>query len=155
MERASGWVRPIWGAGLVAFGVVLMWVSRDVGCALALAALLVLIGGWAVVNGLMARRRPALDSSAGSQLGSSAGPAPDLSARPQFMVVLRGYDPGAVDSLVETAREALASADESLRARAAAQLDRGAAELVPALRGYDRRQVDAYVRELSAALTGR
>jgi DivIVA domain-containing protein len=69
-----------------------------------------------------------------------------------FSVVLRGYEPQAVDALVTSAVAALATADERARADAAAAL-RGAA-LPVVLRGFDRQQVDDAIASLTAQLEG-
>ncbi|HEY8473572.1 MAG TPA: DivIVA domain-containing protein [Natronosporangium sp.] len=69
---------------------------------------------------------------------------------PQFTLVLRGYQPAAVDALVQQAAEALASGSENGRASARAALLRR--DLPVRFRGYDRAQVDQYLNELAANL---
>ncbi|WP_432824206.1 hypothetical protein [Dactylosporangium sp. CA-092794] len=70
--------------------------------------------------------------------------------RPDFVTVLRGYEPGRVDHLLRLAADALLSGDPAQRAEARAALDRP--DLAVALRGYDRAQVDAHLRKLCARL---
>lgn len=67
----------------------------------------------------------------------------DLGGRPEFAVVLRGYDIAQVDAVL---RECL----DPSQARAA--LDAFCADPAIALRGYDREQVDTYVARLRAEL---
>ncbi|MFG2040357.1 hypothetical protein [Dactylosporangium sp. NPDC048998] len=70
--------------------------------------------------------------------------------RPDFSVVLRGYEPGRVDNLLRRAADALLSGDPARRAEARAALEHP--DLVVAVRGYDRAQVDAHLRKLYARL---
>ena len=67
-----------------------------------------------------------------------------------FTIALRGYDPAEVDAVVRRAHEALASDDPAVRASARAELARAALRV--RLRGYDRGQVDEYLRHLEARL---
>lgn len=62
-----------------------------------------------------------------------------------FTIVLRGYDPAAVDALI--ARAARHQGDEAARAQLKRDLDQG---LPIVMRGYDRAQVDAYLKHLMA-----
>jgi DivIVA domain-containing protein len=61
-----------------------------------------------------------------------------------FTVVLRGYDPAEVDALLDRVRAALASTDPAVRASVRTELNRPAFHI--RLRGYDRFQVDDYLR---------
>jgi DivIVA domain-containing protein len=61
-----------------------------------------------------------------------------------FTVVLRGYDVKEVDALVRDVDEALASDDVVLRTSVGERLRRAAFRV--SLRGYDRGQVDDYLR---------
>ncbi|MER7281161.1 DivIVA domain-containing protein [Dactylosporangium sp. NPDC000244] len=70
----------------------------------------------------------------------------------EFSVVLRGYDPQAVDALLVSAGAALSTADERARADAVAALRR--ANLPVVLRGFDRAQVDGAIAMLTAQLGG-
>jgi DivIVA domain-containing protein len=71
---------------------------------------------------------------------------------PRFSVVLRGYDRGQVDDLVERARQALLGDGHDLRASLARELS----QPIPVrLRGYDRMQVNNLRRLLAAALAAR
>ncbi|MEU7870036.1 DivIVA domain-containing protein [Dactylosporangium sp. NPDC049140] len=70
----------------------------------------------------------------------------------EFSVVLRGYDPQAVDALLAPAVAALTAVDESARADAVAALRR--ANLPVVLRGFDRAQVDGAIASLTAQLEG-
>nr|BFE59838.1 hypothetical protein GCM10020063_043640 [Dactylosporangium thailandense] len=70
----------------------------------------------------------------------------------EFSVVLRGYDPQAVDALLAPAAAALTAADERARADAVAGLRR--ANLPVVLRGFDRAQVDGAIAMLTAQLEG-
>ncbi|MDG6103712.1 DivIVA domain-containing protein [Dactylosporangium aurantiacum] len=67
-----------------------------------------------------------------------------------FSVVLRGYDPRAVDALLASASAALTGADRAARADAAAALRRASLRVV--LRGFDRAQVDAAIEDLAGRL---
>lgn len=68
-----------------------------------------------------------------------------------FTVVLRGYDTAEVDVLVHRVEQALVSNDPQVRAAAQNEL-RGATFRVR-LHGYDRAQVDQYLRLAVDALT--
>jgi len=68
----------------------------------------------------------------------------------RFAVVLRGYEPGRVDNLLRRAGDALLSGDAAQRAEIRAELE--APDLVVAMRGYDRAEVDAHLRKLYARL---
>ncbi|MEV6930352.1 DivIVA domain-containing protein [Dactylosporangium sp. NPDC051485] len=70
----------------------------------------------------------------------------------EFSVVLRGYDPQAVDALLAQAVAALTTVDESARADAVTALRR--ANLPVVLRGFDRAQVDGAIASLTAQLEG-
>jgi DivIVA domain-containing protein len=61
-----------------------------------------------------------------------------------FAVVVRGYDVGEVDAIMERIHQATASTDGILRAAVRAELTK--AELSVRLRGYDRVAVDDYLR---------
>jgi DivIVA domain-containing protein len=61
-----------------------------------------------------------------------------------FTVVLRGYDTGEVDAMLELIQTAAASTDRALRASVRADLNQAALRI--RLRGYDRNQVDDYLR---------
>ncbi|GAB3835823.1 DivIVA domain-containing protein [Dactylosporangium cerinum] len=67
-------------------------------------------------------------------------------------MVLRGYDPRAVDALLASAVAALTTADESARADAVAALRRANPPVV--MRGFDRAQVDSAIASLTAQLEG-
>ena len=67
-----------------------------------------------------------------------------------FTVALRGYDSAAVDAVVQRAHEALASNSPAVRAAARAELQRSTFRV--RLRGYDRMQVDEYLRQLATRL---
>ncbi|MFI5910847.1 DivIVA domain-containing protein [Dactylosporangium sp. NPDC051541] len=69
-----------------------------------------------------------------------------------FSVVLRGYNPQAVDALLAPAVTALTSTDAGARADAAAALRR--ANLPVVLRGFDRAQVDSAIATLTGQLAG-
>jgi DivIVA domain-containing protein len=74
----------------------------------------------------------------------------ELSAAPEFLVVLRGYDRAQIDALVGSALEALRAPDRpDLRASFAQALRE---PLLVRLRGYDRAQVDTYLSRLAATL---
>lgn len=72
---------------------------------------------------------------------------------PDFTIVLRGYQPEAVNTLVQQAAEALASGEETQRASVRAALLRR--DLPVRFRGYDRAQVDHYLSEVAARLSPR
>jgi DivIVA domain-containing protein len=61
-----------------------------------------------------------------------------------FTVVLRGYDMARVDALLERIRAASASTDGALRASVRGELNHRA--LPVRMRGYDRMEVDDYLR---------
>jgi hypothetical protein len=67
-------------------------------------------------------------------------------------VVLRGYDRGQVDDLVERVRQALLGDRPDLRASVAQELSQ---PIAVRLRGYDRVQVDSLRRLLVVALATR
>jgi DivIVA domain-containing protein len=62
-----------------------------------------------------------------------------------FTVVLRGYDPGEVDAMLDRIRKAAASTDPTIRAAVRAELNHPILSI--RLRGYDRAQVDDYLRQ--------
>ena len=70
----------------------------------------------------------------------------------QFSMVLRGYDPASVNTLVRRAGDALGSGRITDRIAARAQIE--AASISVANRGYDRTQVDAALRVIAAQLAG-
>lgn len=70
---------------------------------------------------------------------------------PHFTIALRGYQPEAVDTLLQQVAEALASDDETQRASVRAALHRR--DLPVRFRGYDREQVDHYLGEMAARLS--
>jgi DivIVA domain-containing protein len=61
-----------------------------------------------------------------------------------FTVVLRGYDTAEVDAMLDRIQRALASADPAMRASVRTELNQPALRV--RLRGYDRNEVDDYVR---------
>jgi DivIVA domain-containing protein len=61
-----------------------------------------------------------------------------------FTTVLRGYDVGEVDAMLERVRLALASTDVELRASVRAELN--GPPLSVRVRGYDRSEVDDFLR---------
>jgi DivIVA domain-containing protein len=61
-----------------------------------------------------------------------------------FTVVLRGYDTREVDALLERIQQALASTDPAMRASVRTEVNAPALRI--RLRGYDRAQVDDYLR---------
>jgi DivIVA domain-containing protein len=63
-----------------------------------------------------------------------------------FTVVLRGYDADDVDALLERVRKAAASTDQALRASVRGELIRPALRV--RVRGYDRAEVEAYLRRV-------
>ncbi|MEU7795241.1 hypothetical protein [Micromonospora tulbaghiae] len=69
-----------------------------------------------------------------------------------FPIEARGYDPAAVDALVQKGREALRSEDLLLHLAAKVRVERAPVELPLVAHGYDRVQVDAFLRDLSAVL---
>lgn len=69
-----------------------------------------------------------------------------------FPIEARGYDPAAVDALVQKGREALRSEDFLLRVATKAQVEQALVELPLVAHGYDRARADAFLRGLSAAL---
>jgi len=96
---------------------------------------------WQVDSWLASRR------SAGATAGAATAPK-DGAPRP--LIVLRGYRIAETDALFATV-EAAAGADDPFR-RAAALRAIAEARLPVAFRGYDRGQVDAYLREATQAL---
>jgi DivIVA domain-containing protein len=62
-----------------------------------------------------------------------------------FTIVLRGYDRGEVDAMVERIRSALASSSHALRSSLRSELTRPAFRVT--FRGYDRFEVDDYLRQ--------
>lgn len=72
---------------------------------------------------------------------------------PHFTIVLRGYQPAAVNTLLQQAAEALASEEETKRASVRAALLRR--DLPVRFRGYDRGEVDHYLSEIAASLSPR
>ena len=62
-----------------------------------------------------------------------------------FTVVLRGYDVAEVEALLERIRQAVASTDQTLRASVRAELSHPTLHVH--LRGYDRIEVDEYLRK--------
>lgn len=71
-------------------------------------------------------------------------------ARTDFAIVLRGYDPGYVDNLVRRATDALLAGGAGPRGEARAAIDEAAIPVL--MRGYDREQVDQYLRRLYVRL---
>lgn len=67
-----------------------------------------------------------------------------------FTVVLRGYDIAAVDAVVQHAHDALASDSPAARASVREELRQVAFRV--RFRGYDRMQVDEYLRRMAAHL---
>jgi DivIVA domain-containing protein len=61
-----------------------------------------------------------------------------------FTVVLRGYDIAAVDALLARIEKAVPSTDHTFRASVRAELNHPALRV--RLRGYDRIEVDDYLR---------
>jgi DivIVA domain-containing protein len=61
---------------------------------------------------------------------------------PRFRKALRGYDPAAVEDLVDAAEVVLGSSHDAGRTALVQRLGEG---LPLAFRGYDRAQVDAYL----------
>jgi hypothetical protein len=70
---------------------------------------------------------------------------------PDFTMVLRGYEPVTVDSLIRQAENALAT--DSASARWAVKALIGSTPLTVVLRGYDRGQVDTHLTRLATLLT--
>ncbi|WP_433199814.1 hypothetical protein ACQP00_27665 [Dactylosporangium sp. CS-047395] len=70
--------------------------------------------------------------------------------KPSFDTVLRGYEPGRIDRLIRRAQDALVSGSEAERAEVRAAL--AEPELLVVMRGYDRAQVEEYLRKLAARL---
>lgn len=68
----------------------------------------------------------------------------------EFSIVLRGYDPGAVDQLVTDGRRALLASSWPQRFEVKTRIE--AASLPTVMRGYDREQVDQLLAALSAQL---
>ncbi|MEU7758156.1 MULTISPECIES: hypothetical protein [Micromonospora] len=69
-----------------------------------------------------------------------------------FPIEARGYDRDAVDALVQKGREALRSEDHLLRLATKVQVEWALLELPLVAHGYYRARVDAFLRDLSAAL---
>ena len=69
-----------------------------------------------------------------------------------FPIEARGYDRDAVDALVQKGRQALRSEDHLLRLATKVQVERALLELPLVAHGYYRVRVDAFLRDLSAAL---
>jgi DivIVA domain-containing protein len=67
-----------------------------------------------------------------------------------FTVVLRGYDIAEVDAVVQRAHEALASDSPAMRTSAREELRQIAFRV--RFHGYDRMQVDEYLRRAAALL---
>ncbi|MEV6925018.1 DivIVA domain-containing protein [Dactylosporangium sp. NPDC051485] len=65
----------------------------------------------------------------------------------QFATEFRGYDRPEVDKFVQTANDAIASNDPARRSRA--QADAKAVSFRVTLRGYNRREVDHYLRRIA------
>lgn len=61
-----------------------------------------------------------------------------------FTVVLRGYDIAEVDAVLERIRTAVASTDQAFRASVRGELNNPALRV--RIRGYDRTEVDDYLR---------
>ncbi|WP_433040187.1 hypothetical protein [Dactylosporangium sp. CS-033363] len=70
--------------------------------------------------------------------------------KPSFVTVLRGYEPGRIDRLIRRAQDALVSGSEVERAEMRAAL--AEPELLVVMRGYDRAQVEEYLRKLAVRL---
>jgi len=68
----------------------------------------------------------------------------------EFMTVLRGYDPEAVDEFLTRITRAIKAGSPRARAQAADALRE--VEFPTALRGYDRAQVDAVITQLQYQL---
>lgn len=66
---------------------------------------------------------------------------------------MRGYQQGAVNTLLQQAAEALASEEETQRASVRAALL--SHDLPVRFRGYDRDEVDQYLSEMAASLSPR
>ncbi|MFG2039430.1 DivIVA domain-containing protein [Dactylosporangium sp. NPDC048998] len=65
----------------------------------------------------------------------------------QFTTEFHGYDRTEVDKFVQAANDAIASNEPGRRARA--QADAQAVSFHVALRGYNRREVDHYLRRIA------
>ncbi|WP_326552132.1 DivIVA domain-containing protein [Micromonospora sp. NBC_01813] len=109
--------------------------------------ILLWVGGALVLGVLIVRTvRP---SEAAGRLAPQVGV--DNVADPDFTVVLRGYDPAAVDELVRVSRDALSlSPGDQRRVTTAGRIQDTRFPI--ALRGYDRWQVDAFLDGLAAEL---
>ncbi|MER7283453.1 hypothetical protein ABT369_54435 [Dactylosporangium sp. NPDC000244] len=70
--------------------------------------------------------------------------------RPGFATVLRGYEPGRIDRLIRRAQDALLDGDPAERAAARAALEEPDLVVVP--RGYERTDVESYLRKLATRL---
>lgn len=93
----------------------------------------------------------ALTRYAGDRFTDARVSQADGLADPDFTVVLRGYDPAAVDELVRVSRDALSLPPGDQRRVTAAGRIQGSRFPI-ALRGYDRWQVDAFLDEFAAEL---
>ncbi len=103
---------------------------------------LVVLRGYdrAQVDAWLARSRAAA--------GPTAGPAAEAAVQP--LIVLRGYRIAETDALLATVGDALGQDDPFRRAAALRAI--AEARLPVAFRGYDRGQVDAYLRHATQAL---
>jgi hypothetical protein len=68
----------------------------------------------------------------------------------EFSIVLRGYEPAAVDQLIADGRRALLAGEQIQRLAVRARIEAGSLPI--GLRGYDRVQVDELLAALSAQL---
>ncbi|GAB2932321.1 hypothetical protein GCM10027280_19960 [Micromonospora polyrhachis] len=73
-----------------------------------------------------------------------------VDALPNFTIVLRGYDPAQVDAVVRRAAEARVSTDPAQRSAVLSELSN--TRLLVKFRGYDRSQVDDYLRQVTNLL---
>jgi DivIVA domain-containing protein len=71
--------------------------------------------------------------------------------RPDFTVVVRGYDRAEVDAVVDRMTSALTSNDPSRKAALGRELRE--TRFTIRLRGYDRAQVDDFLRSMIAGLS--
>jgi DivIVA domain-containing protein len=74
--------------------------------------------------------------------------------RPDFIVALRGYEIGPVEDLIRRGRLALVGPDQQRRTEVGGEIEAALGTLPVALRGYDRSQVDTFLRELATRLAG-
>ncbi|WFE30088.1 DivIVA domain-containing protein [Solwaraspora sp. WMMD791] len=93
----------------------------------------------------------ALTRYAGDRFVDARVPYGPGAADPDFTVVLRGYDPAAVDEVIRMGRDALSSPPGDQRRVTAAGRIRDS-RFPTALRGYDRWQVDEFLDGLAAEL---